>query len=158
MKKNNTHLIIGTGSNLGDKGKNLEVAKKHLQNYFKLVAESRIYSSKASDYTDQPDFFNQVLEFEGCSKAPEAILDILLQIETDMGRIRDIPKGPRIIDLDLLFIGSTIYKGQRLEIPHPRLFERSFVVLPLKELPAYKQLVNKFNFKSHFSHLAKAIK
>jgi len=150
-------LFIATGSNLGNREHNLSVAKTELQQYFKLIAESRIYESPAVDYLNQPDFYNQVLEFSLPQTNAESIMTLLLQIETKLGRDRVIAKGPRLIDLDILFYGEQIINTDTLQIPHPRLFERSFVVLPLSELPGFKLLKEKFEFKIIFNNQAKAI-
>ena len=150
-------LFIATGSNLGNREQNLSIAKTELQRHFKLIAESRIYESPAVDYLNQPDFYNQVLEFSLPQANTESIMALLLQIENKMGRDRIIPKGPRRIDLDILFCGELIINTDNLQIPHPRLFERSFVVLPLSELPGFKLLNEKFKFKIIFNNQAKAI-
>ncbi len=140
-------LIIATGSNIGDSLQNLNRAKHELSKHFKLIATSRVYSSPAIDYLDQPDFFNQVLEFEmPLSIETFSILKICQQIELDLGRKRKIAKGPRTIDIDILFLHTLKISTPSLEVPHPRLFERSFVVLPLKELPYFKTLEQLFLF------------
>jgi 2-amino-4-hydroxy-6-hydroxymethyldihydropteridine diphosphokinase len=146
-------LIVGLGSNLGNKVKNLEKAEALLRKHFSFVAKSRLYLSPPVDYLDQPDFINQVMEFQRPESGPERIMDILLKIENEMGRKREIPRGPRIIDLDLLFLAKEVFKNSIVEIPHPRLFERSFVVLPLMELPYYSVLKKEFNFPSFHSTL-----
>lgn len=150
-------FFIATGTNLGDRALNLLEAKTRLQLHFELIAESRIYESAAVLYLNQPDFYNQVLEFKLPSKKPEAIMSLLLQIEKEMGRDRLIPKGPRLIDLDILFWGGLKIKSNTLEIPHPRLFERSFVVLPLSELPGFNILKENFIFKFNFDNHAIAL-
>lgn len=145
-------LIIGTGSNLGDKKANLNLAKEKLSAFLTLEAQSQIYSSDAVDYENQPSFFNQVLEFSiPQNLAPKELMSKLLQIELDMGRERDIPKGPRIIDLDILFWGEYKSFNTQLTIPHPRLFERSFVIKPLSELPYYSTLKTRYQFPQDFS-------
>ena len=149
-------LFIGLGTNLGNKSQNLTIAKDHLEKHFKFVGESRIYSSKAIEYLDQPDFYNQVMEFELPELSPPKVMETLLKIELDMGRQRHIPKGPRIIDLDLLFYGDQTIKTKLVEVPHPRFLERSFVVLPLKELPGFSSL-KKFSFPQSFSNSSSPI-
>jgi len=143
-------LFIGIGSNLLDKKHNLAMAKKELSHCFQLISESQIYSSKAQDYLEQPDFFNQVLEFQSPKMEPEKVLEILISIEKKLGRVRDIPKGPRIIDLDILFFDNLSFKNDSLEIPHPRSFKRSFVIRPLSELPGFKKLQENYSFDFHF--------
>ncbi len=145
-------LFIGLGTNLGDKKKNLAQAKGHLQKHFKLISTSQIYTSPAIDYFDQPDFYNQVMEFELPELSPDKVMEILLKIELGMGRQRHIPKGPRIIDLDLLFFADQKHQTSLVEIPHPRAFERSFVVNPLRELPGFVPLKSKFDFPHSFSN------
>jgi len=139
-------LILATGTNLGDKIKNLQIAKKKLSQRFTFIAESRIYESKAVDFTAQPDFFNQVLEFQSTNLSPEKILKICQDIENEMGRIKLIDKGPRIIDIDISFIDLQKIETKKITVPHPRLFTRSFVIEPLKELPYFQILKNHFDF------------
>lgn len=143
-------IFIATGSNLGDSLLHLANAKKNLCQKFTLIAESQIYYSPPVGYTDQPNFYNQVLEFEDASISPHEIIKLLLQIETEMGRVRNIKDGPRIIDIDFLFYHLEQIKlsDPELIIPHPRLFERSFVILPLMELPGFQMLKKHFTFKT----------
>jgi len=147
-------FFIATGTNLGDRKKHLTDAKSILSNEFKFIAESRIYESPAVDYLNQPDFYNQVLEFELPEISPKEVMDRLLSIEKEMGRSREIPKGPRVIDLDILFWSDKKIVSDTLIVPHPRLFERSFVVLPLSELPGFKVLQKIFEFKFTFTNTA----
>lgn len=147
-------IFIATGTNLGDRQKNLAIAREILSTHFVLIAESRIYESPAVDYESQPDFYNQVLEFQTPLATPEETMGILLEIEKDLGRNRDIPKGPRLIDLDILFWDDLELKTKTIQIPHPRLFTRSFVVLPLSELPGFNKLQEKFSFTFSFPNSA----
>ena len=147
-------LFIATGSNLGDRAAHLNSAKIELQNHFSFIAQSRIYESPAVDYLNQPDFYNQVLEFTLPVLTAENTMSILLDIEKKMGRNRHVHKGPRIIDLDILFFGDTHIETDHIHIPHPRLFERSFVVLPLSELPGFKLLQQKYSFTFSFTNSA----
>jgi 2-amino-4-hydroxy-6-hydroxymethyldihydropteridine diphosphokinase len=147
-------LFIATGTNIGDKKQNLNQAKLELQNFFKLIDESRIYTSKAIEYLNQDDFYNQVLEFETPHQLPDAIMQTLLDIETKMGRVRNISKGPRIIDLDLIFLDQQKIQTNLVKIPHPCTFDRSFVILPLSELQGFKKLQNHFTFSFHFNNEA----
>lgn len=150
-------LFIATGTNLGNKTQSLNAAKSELTKHFNLIAESRIYHSKAVDYTEQDDFYNQVLEFKTPSLSADEVMNILLKIELVLGRKRDIPKGPRVIDLDILFIDDLKIQTNLVNIPHPRLFERSFVVLPLSELPGFSELKKHFQFPLEFSNSASPI-
>ncbi|MCO4794034.1 MAG: 2-amino-4-hydroxy-6-hydroxymethyldihydropteridine diphosphokinase [Bacteriovoracaceae bacterium] len=150
-------LIIATGSNLNDPIRNLEKAKSALSKIFNLIEESRVYKSSAVEYLDQPDFYNQVLEFKMPKESPEEIMKILLSLEEKLGRVRDIPKGPRIIDLDILFFGLKKLETNDVTVPHPRLFQRSFVVLPLMELPFFETLSQNYEFLTEFDVVATPI-
>ncbi len=147
-------IVIATGTNLGDRKNNLRIAKNILENYFHLLEESRIYESPAVDYLQQPDFYNQVLVFETPKLPPEVVMNVLLKIESEMGRTRDILRGPRIIDLDLLFFDRIEINSDHLTLPHPRLFERSFIVLPLRELHIFQFLEKYFYFPTEFNNTA----
>ena len=139
------NLILATGSNLQDRKANLAKALELLQKNFSLVEQSCIYESKPVDFTDQPDFLNQVLHFSVPEKMPpHVLLDFCLQVEKEMGRIRNKDKGPRIIDIDILFLDEQIVQTPKIQIPHPRWKERSFVVKPLKELAIWKRLRRNF--------------
>ncbi len=145
-------LIIAIGSNLGDRKENLKQACQILCRHFTFLAESKIYQSQAQDYLNQPDFLNQVLEFEIPTLTPSETLQKLLAIENQMGRVREIKYGPRIIDLDLIFYGFTESNTDFLKLPHPRWSERSFVVRPLSELPFATKLKDKYTLAKHFDH------
>ncbi|MBK23882.1 MAG: 2-amino-4-hydroxy-6-hydroxymethyldihydropteridine diphosphokinase [Halobacteriovorax sp.] len=147
-------LIISLGSNIGNRLENLKQAKKFLSEKLELKSQSRVYRSPAVDYLDQPEFLNQVLQFKIPNISPQECLQILLSIEVKMGRIRKISKGPRVIDIDLLFWSIDTIDSPNLEVPHPRLFQRSFIVLPLKELPIFETLSSKFDFPSQFCNEA----
>lgn len=150
-------LIIATGSNLENKLENLNKAKLILQKYFELVCESEVFESVAVDYTAQPDFYNQVLEFKIPKLDKDQVMKLLLDIELSMGRVRDIDKGPRTIDLDILFWELDTYKSEFLTLPHPRWSQRSFVVRPLQQLPFFKKLENCFKIPHIFDVEAKPI-
>ena len=149
-------LIIATGTNLGDRIENLNLALCHIKKKFQLIASSRIYKSEAVDYTDQPDFFNQVHEFEILPElTPTETLKVLLSIEKNMGRVRNISRGPRVIDIDILFYGEEISNSEFLALPHPRWKQRSFVVKPLQQLPFFQTLKNHFIIPTTFNNTAK---
>ncbi|WP_408098280.1 2-amino-4-hydroxy-6-hydroxymethyldihydropteridine diphosphokinase [Peredibacter sp. HCB2-198] len=144
-------LIIATGSNIGDSLHHLEEAKQVLAQKFSLIAASRVYVSKAVDYENQPDFFNQVLEFRIPALSPHQVMQELLNIEKSLGRNRNIPKGPRTIDLDIIFWGLDTINEPALTIPHPRWNERSFVVKPLQELPFFQTIEKCFTIPKSFN-------
>lgn len=150
-------FFISTGSNLGSRLQHLREARERLSLEFVFIAESRIYESPAVDYLNQPDFYNQVLEFKVPIESPEKVMAKLLELEKIMGRNRTVPKGPRVIDLDILFWNDDVISTPTLTIPHPRLFVRSFVVLPLSELPGFKKLQAKFSFSFSFDNSASPI-
>ena len=133
-------LILATGTNLGNKSLNLELAKEALSKKFSLIASSRPYHSAPVDYLDQPDFLNQVLEFETPLGPPESILQEIMAIESSLGRQRSIPKGPRLIDVDIIFIDFQVIQTEVLSVPHPSWKERPFVWEPLMELPFFESL------------------
>lgn len=147
-------LIISTGSNIGDRVDNLLLAKQELSKTFQLLESSQIYESPAVDYLNQPDFLNQVLSFELPKLSPEETIELTLNIEKNLGRKRHIDKGPRTIDIDILFWATNKIDLDQLTVPHPRLFERSFIVLPLKELKVFETLRNHYNFPEQFSNTA----
>ena len=150
-------LILATGSNIGDKPDSLARAKKLLSEEFILLAESRIYTSPAVEYLNQPDFYNQVLEFEIPNFFPQEALKKINSIEHILGRTRDIDKGPRTIDIDIIFWGLSSLNEESLQIPHPSWEQRSFVVHPLCELPYFQTIQKHFIIPSTFNNSAKPV-
>lgn len=150
-------LIIATGSNLGNSKELLLKAKEQLSSVLEFVAESRIYVSKAQDYEAQPDFYNQVLEFKTPHKLPQDVIRELLEIEKSMGRERQVWRGPRTIDIDILFWDLEKISTPELTVPHPRWQERSFVVKPLAELPYFQTIKNCFTIPTVFPITANPI-
>jgi 2-amino-4-hydroxy-6-hydroxymethyldihydropteridine diphosphokinase len=130
-----TTVYLSLGSNLGDREANLRQARERFHtDEMCLLRESSIYETEPRDVPDQPWFLNQVVEVE-TSLLPRELLEKLQRIETEMGRKRGvIPKGPRLIDLDILLAGNAVVNTPDLEIPHPGLAERRFVLEPLAEL------------------------
>jgi 2-amino-4-hydroxy-6-hydroxymethyldihydropteridine diphosphokinase len=98
-----------------------------------LRARSRRYRTPPWGVVDQPDFVNAVARLE-TSLAPRTLLDVLLAIEARAGRVRGLRYGPRVLDLDLLLYGDCELREAGLTLPHPRLHERAFVLLPLADL------------------------
>jgi 2-amino-4-hydroxy-6-hydroxymethyldihydropteridine diphosphokinase len=143
-------LILATGSNFTQAHEHLEWARKSLGEHFHLVAASRVYHSKPVDYLDQPDFLNQVLQFSLPWQSPENVMKLLLELEVMRGRIRDKAKGPRSLDLDIIFWGLDIIHSENLITPHPRWIERSFVVRPLSELPFWHAIEKCFTIPKSF--------
>lgn len=143
-------LIVATGSNVGDSIQILKMARNKLAEKFGLIAESRIFTSKAIEYESQPDFFNQVLELHIPASSPTIVMQDLLQIELEAGRNRTTPKGPRTLDLDIIFWDLMIVNEAAITIPHPRWNERSFVVRPLQELPFFQTVEKCFTIPKTF--------
>ncbi|MDX9801040.1 MAG: 2-amino-4-hydroxy-6-hydroxymethyldihydropteridine diphosphokinase [Spirochaetia bacterium] len=130
-------VFLGIGSNLGDKEKNIADAFFLLEKYFVFLETASLYISKPLYHKDQPDFINTV--FRGIAPTgftPSSLLKTALDIENRLGRKRDpfVPKGPRIIDIDILLFGQKRLNTETLVIPHPGIKERQFVLKPLLEL------------------------
>jgi 2-amino-4-hydroxy-6-hydroxymethyldihydropteridine diphosphokinase len=128
-------LYLALGSNLGDRQANLELAVLALGDAVKVAAQSRIYETAPWGVTDQPDFLNMAVKGE-TRLEPAALLSFLKRLEKDLGRVSAIRNGPRLIDIDILFYDREIVNTVELTIPHPRLQDRAFVLVPLAELAA----------------------
>lgn len=127
-------VYIALGSNLRDRVANLLQARERMQSAnFKLTRASSVYETEPRGLLEQPWFLNQVVEAE-TTLYPRQLLARLLKIEQEMGRQRTVANGPRLIDLDILLFGSMVIHLPGLEIPHPRMAERRFVLEPLAEL------------------------
>ena len=128
-------LILALGSNIEDRFHHLARARKELARLFRQEGVSHIYESAAVDYCQQAPFLNQVIQYKKPRQRPQQVLDTILTIEHILGRVRTFDKGPRTIDIDIIFRGYTKTSSQRLQIPHPRWAQRAFVYWPLQELP-----------------------
>jgi 2-amino-4-hydroxy-6-hydroxymethyldihydropteridine diphosphokinase len=127
-------IYLSLGSNIGDRERNLRKAVEQLAaRDVRVLHTSRIYETEPVDYKDQAWFLNQVVEAE-TALFPMQLLTRIGRVERELGRVRRVPKGPRIIDIDILFYGAAVVDTRRLEIPHPRVAERRFVLAPLAEL------------------------
>ncbi len=130
---------IGLGANLhssaGPPEATLAAAALRLASLGRVAARSSLYSTAPVGFLDQPRFLNAVIALE-TELIPRCLLQELLAIERDFGRDRaaSVPSGPRALDLDILLFGDLIVSGPDLEIPHPRLSERAFVLVPLSEI------------------------
>ncbi|MDZ7725663.1 MAG: 2-amino-4-hydroxy-6-hydroxymethyldihydropteridine diphosphokinase [candidate division KSB1 bacterium] len=126
---------MGLGSNQGDRYKNLLTALScvHASDRVSLLRVSPIYCTAPVGITEQPDFYNAVAALDTERKARH-LLQLFLQIETRMGRVRTMRWGPRLIDLDLLLYGDKIIREDGLCVPHPELMRRRFVLQPLKDV------------------------
>ena len=129
---NKAYLL--TGGNLGNRLNNLEEARKLIeQRCGKIVQQSSIYETAAWGFKDQPDFYNQALGIE-TKLSPQALMKTILIIEEKMGRKREIKMGPRTIDIDILLFNNEIIHQSHVTIPHERLHERRFALMPLAEI------------------------
>jgi 2-amino-4-hydroxy-6-hydroxymethyldihydropteridine diphosphokinase len=127
-------VYLSLGSNLGERDGNISRAIAGLgQQNARVVRESALYETEPVDLREQPWFLNCVVEIEWDGE-PYELLETLHGIEHGMGRTRVIRNGPRLIDLDILFFGVRVVHLPGLEIPHPRLADRRFVLVPLNDL------------------------
>ncbi|MDH7482022.1 MAG: 2-amino-4-hydroxy-6-hydroxymethyldihydropteridine diphosphokinase [Armatimonadota bacterium] len=128
-------VFLGLGSNLGDREANIRMALDKLvsQPEVKIRAVSSFYLTAPVGFQDQPDFVNAVAAIE-TDLSPKELLDVVLKIEREMGRVRNFKWGPRIIDIDILLYNNVKVNTDELVIPHPRMTERAFVMAPLAEI------------------------
>lgn len=146
-------IFLSLGTNLGNKQENLRAAKAALSPDVVIRRESAIYVTSPWGYLDQPDFLNQVVEIETALE-PFTLLRTLKNIESELGRVKTFRFGPRLIDLDILFYGQRIIQDDALQIPHPRIQERAFVLLPLCEIaPDFMHPLLKKSMKDLLSEL-----
>ena len=125
---------VALGSNLGNKKENLLRAIELLKNHgVNILAVSSFLVTKPYGVTDQPDFLNGAIKLE-YSKSPEELLEVLLAIEQEMGRVRLRHWGERIIDLDLLLFEQEVINSKKLVLPHKDMENREFVLAPLAEI------------------------
>ena len=125
-------LLLGT--NIGDRDRNLGEALQHIETRAgQLVRKSSVYTTAAWGNTNQPDFYNQVVEVITRLQA-EVLLQEVLQIERDMGRVRLQKWGERLIDIDILFYGNLRIAHDGLTLPHPQIANRRFTLVPLAEI------------------------
>ncbi|SET84095.1 2-amino-4-hydroxy-6-hydroxymethyldihydropteridinediphosphokinase [Oceanobacillus limi] len=127
--------FIALGTNIEPRYDHLKEAIAHLSKneVIKITKQSSIYQTAPVGYTNQADFLNMVVEVE-TTLPPYKLLDVCQNIESQLGRKRDIRYGPRTIDLDILVYNEENNRTERLTIPHPRMHERAFVLIPLEEI------------------------
>lgn len=129
---NIAYLMIG--GNLGDRLANLKNAIQKIELHCgEIISSSGIYETAAWGFTEQPPFFNQALQVETALSATE-LMQQLLSIELSLGRERLLPLGPRSIDLDIIYFNNEIIQTDTVSIPHPRMEQRNFVLIPLNEI------------------------
>lgn len=146
--------LIGMGSNIGDKKAHIDAAIdafSHIPSV-KVLRVSSIYETAPWGYVNQENFYNAVLEVE-TNLTANTLLGVCLGIEASIGRIRSIKNGPRVLDLDLLIFEGQESMSAELTLPHPRMFERDFVLVPLKDLYPDMKIYNKYNLIHYYDML-----
>jgi 2-amino-4-hydroxy-6-hydroxymethyldihydropteridine diphosphokinase len=126
-------VYLALGANLGDRSANLQQALQALAQEIQIKAVSPVYETEPAYVLDQPRFYNLAIQGE-TTLSPLHTLAFLKQLEAELGRAPSIRFGPRLIDLDLLFYDQVLLDSPELIIPHPRLQERAFVLVPLNDL------------------------
>jgi 2-amino-4-hydroxy-6-hydroxymethyldihydropteridine diphosphokinase len=127
-------VYLSLGSNIGDREANLAAAiERFTVPDLHVLRQSPVYETEPVGYADQRWFLNLVVEAE-TTLFPLQLLARIGRIERELGRVRTVPNGPRTIDIDILLYGKAVVHAAQLEIPHPRLCERRFVLVPLADL------------------------
>lgn len=134
------NVYLGLGSNVGDRAGQLRAAQALINKMIgKIAQKSHVYETQPWGMTDQDPFLNQVVMVNTALDA-RGLLDVIGKIERELGRVRETGRdrkekwGPRTIDIDVLFYGRRIIRDKGLEIPHPELHKRAFVLVPLLEI------------------------
>lgn len=126
-------VYLGLGSNMGDRRANLSGAITALSERVDVVKISSVYETEPVGYEEQPLFLNAVCLVR-TDIGPLQLLSLVKGIESDMGRETSFPNGPRVIDIDIIMYGDLVVVDPELTIPHPRMAERAFVLMPLVEI------------------------
>jgi 2-amino-4-hydroxy-6-hydroxymethyldihydropteridine diphosphokinase len=126
-------VYLGLGSNLGDRAANLREAARRLAEKVTLLRVSSLYETEPWGVTDQPKFLNAACAAD-TGLSPQELLQFTQSIELDLGRVRSARWGPREIDIDILLYDDLVIETRDLTVPHPRLRERAFVLVPLVEI------------------------
>lgn len=126
-------IYLALGTNLGDRLANLRAAIAALAPQVRVEAESRIYETPPWGFLDQPAFLNMAVRAQ-TDLPPADLLTFLKQLESELGRVPTFRNGPRLIDIDILFYDDLVLNTPPLVIPHPRLHERDFVLVPLADI------------------------
>lgn len=126
-------VYLSLGSNIGDREKHLRDTIAHLESVGHVVSISSFYETEPVEFIDQPSFLNCAVALE-TTLTPEGLMAAILEIEKKMGRARTHPKGPRVIDIDILLFGNQIVSTLQLTVPHPAMDRRRFVLQPLAEI------------------------
>lgn len=128
-----TIAYLGLGSNQGDREALLSAARQAIRLSFPGARFSPLYETEPVGVRDQPWFLNQAAEID-TFLPPQGLLEWCLDLEKRNGRARTTPQGPRTLDVDVLLFGNEVLDEEHLTVPHPRMMERRFVLLPLSDL------------------------
>jgi 2-amino-4-hydroxy-6-hydroxymethyldihydropteridine diphosphokinase len=127
-------IYLALGSNMGGRAENIARALDVLRDHgVRVTRQSSLYETEPVEVVDQPWFLNRVVEAE-TDLAPQELISAALETERFLGRERRVPKGPRAIDIDILLYGDEQIRSPNLEVPHPRMAARRFVLVPLAEI------------------------
>lgn len=160
MKEHIVYLALGT--NLGDRSANLKQALSSLTPQLDVKAKSQIYETPPWGFEDQPKFLNQAIKAKTYLD-PEPLLKHLKRLEVALGRKESFVNGPRLIDMDILFYDDLVLNKPALVIPHPRLHERGFVLLPLMDIapelvhPVHKKTVRELAAQCNLEGIEKFV-
>ncbi len=124
-------IYLGLGSNLGDRIENLQKALES----FSVLAQSSFFETEPVDFLEQPWFLNAAVNIH-TNLPPHDLLAFCQDVERKLGRVRKVPKGPRLIDIDILFYEDQILTTPSLVLPHPQIPNRRFVLEPMNEIAA----------------------
>jgi 2-amino-4-hydroxy-6-hydroxymethyldihydropteridine diphosphokinase len=129
-------IYLSLGSNIGDRAANIRNALEELgKRSVRVTRESSLYETEPVEFLNQDWFLNTVVEAE-TNLTPAQLMNAILVVERGLGRMRRIPKGPRLIDIDILLYGEAVVRAPEIEIPHPRMASRRFVLVPFAEIAA----------------------
>lgn len=128
-------IVLGLGSNIGNREENIKAALAALDAHpaIEVVTVSSLYETAPVGFTEQPEFLNAVARIN-TSLQPVELLEACLTVEKQLGRVREVRWGPRTIDIDVLLFDELELSTEQLSLPHPRLHERCFVLVPLAEI------------------------
>jgi len=128
-----TTAYLSLGSNIGDRVANIRACIARLSSVGRVGKISSLYETEPMELREQPWFVNCVVELEA-ELGPAELLAVIRKIEAEFGRTREVPKGPRTIDIDILLVDSLVLKERDLQVPHPAMHKRRFVLQPLAEI------------------------
>ena len=147
-------IILHTGSNKGDPQSQLREAIERIEVLIgPVVQQSSVYETEAWGKSDQPNFYNQALEVNS-DYEPQKVLELIHEIENEMGRRREEKWGERVIDIDIIFYEDEVLKTEKLTLPHPYMHQRNFVLIPVMEIapefvhPELGETVEELYFRS----------